>query len=338
MSRIVTSAPGKLVLSGEYAVLAGAPALVIAVDRRVRCEFTTHAQPGWRFRSTGFEATSTHTLPALLNEDDLTADDPARICQAVLRAQLRHDLSVAELPMGLEVTVDSNPFYQAGSKLGLGSSAAVCVALTRGLLELAQSPADTMHIALTAHRALQDGRGSGLDVATACLGGLVDFHRGAEPNLPRVLRRELPRDIHLGFFWSGSSTSTAGQLERFERWAGTDRPPALAALVEAAVEVTFALPDADDFMRQLRAYSQRLRAMDEASGIGIYGESHLALADAADSCEVIYKPSGAGGGDVGIAIARSAAAIEALAQLASTMDIATLALGMEQHGIEVSRK
>jgi phosphomevalonate kinase len=338
MSRIVTSAPGKLVLSGEYAVLAGAPALVLAVDRRVTCELGARAEPGWRFRSTGFAATSNHTLPALLGEDDLEAGDPARICQAVLRTLLRHDLSVSRLPMGLEVRLDSHVFYHAGAKLGLGSSAALCVALTRGLLDLAQSQADTLPIALTAHRALQDGRGSGLDVAAACLGGLVSFHRTVEPDLPTALRRELPREIHLGFFWSGSSTSTTGQLERFERWAGTHRPPALAALVEAAVEVTLALPDADDFMRQLRAYSQRLRAMDEASGIGIYGDSHLALVELAESCDVIYKPSGAGGGDVGIAIATSAAAIEALAQRARAMDIATLALGMEQHGIEVSRK
>ena len=34
---IVASAPGKIVVSGEYAVLVGAPALAAAVDRRVRC-------------------------------------------------------------------------------------------------------------------------------------------------------------------------------------------------------------------------------------------------------------------------------------------------------------
>jgi phosphomevalonate kinase len=33
--RITASAPGKLVLSGEYAVLDGAPAICVAVDRGI---------------------------------------------------------------------------------------------------------------------------------------------------------------------------------------------------------------------------------------------------------------------------------------------------------------
>ena len=354
MSRIVTSAPGKLVLSGEYAVLAGAPALVIAVDRRVSCEIATRSEPGWQFRSTGFEATSRHELDALLDTQDLNPEDPARICQAILRTLPGDDLSAsrllsglggglgegpgAGLGEGLKVTLDSSSFYDAGAKLGLGSSAAVCVALTRALLELTHSSADTLAIALAAHRSVQGGRGSGLDVATACVGGLVEFQRAADSGLPTTVPRNLPAGVHLGFFWSGSSTATADHLKRFESWTKKSRPHALAALVAAATEVTHALPDADDFMRQLRVYSQRLRAMDEASGIGIYGETHQALAELAHACEVVYKPSGAGGGDIGIAIARSAAAIEAFSQRASAMNVTTLALGMEQHGIEVSRR
>ena len=51
---IEASAPGKLVLSGEYAVLSGGPALVAAVDRRVTCTLSSREQGGWRFLSSGF--------------------------------------------------------------------------------------------------------------------------------------------------------------------------------------------------------------------------------------------------------------------------------------------
>ena len=40
MSERTVLAPGKLVLLGEYAVLDGAPALVLAIDRGVRCDIT----------------------------------------------------------------------------------------------------------------------------------------------------------------------------------------------------------------------------------------------------------------------------------------------------------
>jgi phosphomevalonate kinase len=36
------TAPGKLMIAGEYAVLDGAPAIVLAVDRGVRCDITVH--------------------------------------------------------------------------------------------------------------------------------------------------------------------------------------------------------------------------------------------------------------------------------------------------------
>ena len=39
--RITASAPGKMVLSGEYAVLDGAPAICMAVDRRTRVTIST---------------------------------------------------------------------------------------------------------------------------------------------------------------------------------------------------------------------------------------------------------------------------------------------------------
>jgi len=39
---IMASAPGKVVLSGEYAVLDGAPAVCMAVDRRARVFVTDH--------------------------------------------------------------------------------------------------------------------------------------------------------------------------------------------------------------------------------------------------------------------------------------------------------
>ncbi|MBX3161820.1 MAG: hypothetical protein KF773_38010 [Deltaproteobacteria bacterium] len=108
---MIASAPGKLILSGEYAVLDGAPALVIAVDRRATAR-RTHA----------------------------AAHDASPFLRAVA-ARTR------EVP----VVADSSAFYDGAQKLGLGSSAAVTVAATACALGAGASRAEILAIALAAH-------------------------------------------------------------------------------------------------------------------------------------------------------------------------------------------
>ena len=64
--QLSASAPGKLILLGEYAVLAGAPALVMAVDRRARVTITS-------VRGNSFSVVSP-TLNAGAASFELTAD------------------------------------------------------------------------------------------------------------------------------------------------------------------------------------------------------------------------------------------------------------------------
>ncbi|MEE3132112.1 MAG: hypothetical protein VX298_00985, partial [Pseudomonadota bacterium] len=76
INHVESSAPGKLVLSGEYAVLAGAKALVAAVDRRVVCLLQRRNEADWSFKSIGYFFESSHTVDELFR--DLPDEDPAR--------------------------------------------------------------------------------------------------------------------------------------------------------------------------------------------------------------------------------------------------------------------
>ncbi len=134
MLPIAVSAPGKLVITGEYAVIDGAPAIALAVNRRSRVSVSaTIGQSVLEVTTSG-----TERFPFTWQADGsltFTDNDPAERGELlrVLFKQL-----VGRLPAALPdvvISIDSREFYLAtdGQKLGLGSSAAVCVSLTAAL-------------------------------------------------------------------------------------------------------------------------------------------------------------------------------------------------------------
>ena len=74
--RIIASAPGKIVVTGEYAVLVGAPALVAALDRRARCTMEDTDAGGWTFTTHGFAPDALISRDALLRGPLLPGKPP----------------------------------------------------------------------------------------------------------------------------------------------------------------------------------------------------------------------------------------------------------------------
>ena len=144
---------GKVILLGEHAAVYGHPVLAGAIDRPV----TAHAKRG-------------HTrlrVPAWHVDTDKDPDaTPSRAFRALLAA-----LAVTE--SDVVVTTD------LPSRAGLGSSAALAVAITRALHENRGDLPDfeVERMALEAERIFH-GTPSGVDVALAARGGLGLFRRG----------------------------------------------------------------------------------------------------------------------------------------------------------------
>lgn len=333
--KISASAPGKLVVSGEYAVLLGAPGLALAIDRRMCCTVTDSSPGAWHFHATGFESRARHSLDTLTHGAPLPANDPARLCQHVVQALLEDGVAVEALAPALSIELDSSAGYYQDRKLGVGSSAAICVALTAALLRLADAHRDPFPIAQRAHAGVQHGRGSGIDIAAACSGGLVRYARTTTGADIRPL--PLPSTLHYRAIWTGASAATSDYLARFDAWRGAAIPTPLAALLDAAHTVADALPDVGRFMRELRAYADALRHFDRAAGLGIYSAQHRTLADLATRHDVVYKPCGAGGGDFGMAFADPDAAtrLEAFATAAQRARFTPMSLELDPHGITV---
>ena len=193
---IKTTAPGKIVLWGEYAVLADAAAGVMALNTQATVTASRSSDDAWHFSSQGFGAE-----PASCAANEL----PKNTATALLAAVLRHwgFGSLDQCGQAMRVNTDSSAFFQNGQKLGLGSSAAVCAATYRLLCELtARNP--TLTEAMAIHQDWQGGKGSGLDIASVWHGGLIHFRQG------KASPAELPAELHWQIVFSGKSAGTQG--------------------------------------------------------------------------------------------------------------------------------
>ena len=80
-----------------------------------------------------------------------------------------------------------------------------------------------------------------------------------------------------------------------------------------------------------------LRELDAAAGIGIWSACHEKLNSVARKAGVSYKPSGAGGGDFGLAFSRDAARLEAfLSQVDATLIAQPENLGWADRGFNLN--
>jgi phosphomevalonate kinase len=319
--RFSSSAPGKAVLSGEYAVLQGAPAIAIAIDCRARVTVESNGEDVHRVVSpgmadeAGFHCTERGQIEWL--DDDRSNSD---------KSLLEHVWRVVQvLPSeGLSLTLDTRRFFDSESslKFGFGSSSALAVALTAVLAKAGTANAGTRAArdipgsAMRAHLSFQGGMGSGIDVATAINGGVVAYVMRPDQ---RVKNLKWPPGLKFRILWSGKPASTGDRLKRLERFEG-NRAARMAAskLADASKAVLDAWEKGKpgEILDSLRLYTAALRRFSTEHRLGVFDAGHQELCDIAEDSGFVYKPCGAGGGDIGILFA---------AEDASTADFGTRA-------------
>jgi len=208
MAPIAVSAPGKLILMGEHAVVYGRPALVAALDLRLTVRVAPRADGGVRLDLPGLghtEETSwqalrayarsvreswhaysrepaperfravqredpAHVVKVALGEAAETLITPALFSQPPPRPPGEEGEKQGGLP-GLALRVESQ--LPIGS--GFGSSAATAIGVIAGCLAFCGHPLDPLRIeglALEVERR-QHGLPSGVDSATVLFGGLL---------------------------------------------------------------------------------------------------------------------------------------------------------------------
>ena len=309
------SAPGKIVLWGEYAVLTGAPAGVMALSNLAKVCIEPSKDEYWHFRSAGFVSE-----PASCPSNQLPNTPQSTFVSLILAHWGYRSLAQCSAP--LRITTDSSAFFAGNQKLGLGSSAAVCTATYRALCELTQRLPALSEV-MTLHRGWQGGKGSGLDVASTWHGGLIHFQQGeARP-------ADWPASLYWQVVWSGKSAKTTDHITHFDQW----RQQANSAPLDELATLSNAICERGPNLSLLAEYCQALKALDEAAILNIFTQEHARLGKLAAASGVLYKPCGAGGGDIGVAFSENPNDLAAFRQQAAGNGFLPLDLEMATDGV-----
>jgi phosphomevalonate kinase len=277
---VTIGAAGKLFFAGEYGVLHGGTAVVAAVDRRVAARFVPGGAPASPVVAEALAAVRAH-------------------CQA----------TGASLPEGAP-EIDSASLSEGGRKLGLGSSAAVAAAAVASLLEVAGVDVEAEHwltfvLADRAHRAAQGGRGSGADVAAAVFGGVLAYTR-PEVGAPTVRALIPPAAVTPVVVGTGAPSATVDHVRAVERLAERDPGAHARRLREIrraadAFLSAYETGQAPALLDAVRSAHEALAALGRDAELAIVTPALEAAATLARELGGAAKPSGAGGGDVGVA-------------------------------------
>ncbi len=260
---MIAKAPGKLVLSGAYSVLFGAPAIVTAVDRYVTAD------------SSGTAEFVTPEVRA-----GLPANVPAPAFDA---SELRSEFGKLGLGSSAAILVAS-----LGALEPEPLTAEALTQLTRR--------------ALLAHRTAQGG-GSGIDVLASVHGGTLVVRTEAGAELPSFKTVTLPLGLHWSVWFSGRSTSTSAMIAQVNQLRTLNRrrfDAILTPLSQAAEDAARAieLNQASDLLASLRAQASQLQILGSAADVDIVTRETLELDRFAQAERALCMPSGAGGGDV----------------------------------------
>lgn len=307
-----------MILLGEYAVLEGAPALVCAVD--------CHALVKQQFnRQREFSVTSpvigANISPFVISETGKITFHPGVPAETVKKLGFFKSLfeclykeagtyNIEIKPA--DIDLDTSQFYSAEwrAKFGFGSSAALAVALTAAFLQgsAMDNPEPVFKTTLKTHHFAQGEMGSGIDVAASVYGGILLYTMNkpdaADFIFPRRLKER--QDIFMMPVWTGKSANTrqmvggVGQLKKNQPRLYDKMMNELIRISEKGCNA-YENGSAEAFLECIDTFRDTLAGLGEQSGMPIVSEAHRKIQAVCSKQGVHYKPSGAGGGDIGTA-------------------------------------
>lgn len=325
---IEASAPGKLYIAGEYAVLEpGHPAILVALEQYITVKLKETNNLG-TIRSS---LTNNFPIPWTRKQGKFFIDQRENPFAYVVQAVTTTEKYIEELGKKLtffNLEIESDLDNKDGRKYGLGSSGAVTVATIKALLkfyrvnftnEIVYKLAAITHLAINSN-------GSFGDLAASTYGGWIAYscfdrnwliEKMIDTPLVELVTMdwpllsiqplEAPADLELLIGWTGSPASTTQLVDLIndeKEEINEDYQNFLERskiCVEQIIEA-FHQQNIYNIQRGIRTNRKLLQQLAAYSGLHIETKTLFELCEIAEDFFGAAKSSGAGGGDCGIVL------------------------------------
>ena len=304
LMKIETTASGKVFFSGEYMALEGGRAIILSTPQSAKVSISENNETN----NILFSSMSDHSYPFLIDEEMQIAwleEDPMHLGSVLNEAVNQFNRSFS----GKSISIDTSEFFYKERKIGIGSSAAVSVALTKALnklLGLKLGVKAMIDHSKQIHNRSQDSTGSGFDVIASFLKEralscqLLDHERYVYEKI------KLPEAIKVFAVVNNACSQTSEMINRYKAAKNkfgdyfsnhaTKMKSELDRLHDAILK-----KDPILIMDYLSRYNESLVEMDNKFSLGIFDHHHDFIKLAKNE-SIFYKPSGSGGGDLGLLI------------------------------------
>jgi phosphomevalonate kinase len=333
---MIHSAPGKLMLAGEWSVLElGNPCIVLSVNKRVYAEIAESEGISVTVDDFNIESTKADFAGGKIAWLSATDEEKERLIfiKGAIETALQYLGNYK--PFRIRSWGEESQLEVDGTmkKIGFGSSAAAVVATVAAILKFngneieSKKAKDIIYkLSTIAHYFAQGKVGSAFDVAASTYGGATVYKRFdpgwlveqiktktvkeiAESEWPGFAAEELklPDEFILLVGWTKESASTSAmvkQMDNFKKSSAEEYKKIYDAIAKLVSDLVDAMKnnEKDKIIALLKKNEEYLRELGQKSGVNIETPELKQLSEIADEARAAGKLSGAGGGDCGIAV------------------------------------